>query len=160
VRRGHAAQQPLRPNAGRPVRLHPTGRQEQDLYQFCSPRRKKFLKNPPRTNRPAVPSFAPMLHLSLSLVTPMGLDFIFQLEYFSSMKVKTSITLSEDVLKSIDKFSKQYKNRSAFIETASRVFIAQILRDAKNAKDLDIINRRSRQLNEEAEDVLAYQVAL
>ena len=76
------------------------------------------------------------------------------------MKIKTSITLSEDVLKSIDRFSKQYTNRSAFIETASRAFIAQMLRDAKNAKDLDIINRSSRRLNEEAGEVLAYQVAL
>ncbi|MGB7623119.1 MAG: ribbon-helix-helix domain-containing protein [Terriglobia bacterium] len=72
------------------------------------------------------------------------------------MKVKTSITLSEDVLKSIDRFSKQYRNRSDFIETASKAFIVQVLRETKNAKDLDMINRRSHRLNEEAEDVLTY----
>ena len=32
------------------------------------------------------------------------------------MKVKTSITLSEELLKAIDQFSGQYKNRSDFLE--------------------------------------------
>ena len=74
------------------------------------------------------------------------------------MKVKTSITLSEDLLKAIDQFSAQYKNRSEFIETASWAFITQIMRDAQNARDLEIINRHADHLNQEAEDVLAYQV--
>ena len=74
------------------------------------------------------------------------------------MKVKTSITLSEDVLKAVNKLSEGYKNRSEFIEVALRTFIAQTLRDKRNARDLEIINRRARHLNEEALDVLAYQV--
>ena len=109
--------------------------------------------------RDVVP-FAPLIHLPVSLVRFIGLGIVFQLEYLSSMKVKTSITLSEDALKSIERFSKQYKNRSAFIETAVRAFIAQKLRDAQDAKDLDIINRHSGRLNEEAEEVLAYQVSI
>jgi metal-responsive CopG/Arc/MetJ family transcriptional regulator len=76
------------------------------------------------------------------------------------MKVKTSITLSEDLLKIIDKRSSKYKNRSEFIEAALRSFIAQTIRNEQNAKDLEIINRCADQLNQEAEDVLSYQVPL
>jgi len=77
------------------------------------------------------------------------------------MKVKTSITLSEELLKVIDKRAKQYKkNRSDFVEAAVWAFIGQMIRDEQNAKDLEIINRRADFLNQEAADVLAYQVAL
>mgnify|MGYP001562960050 CR=1 FL=1 len=74
------------------------------------------------------------------------------------MKVKTSITLSEDLLDAIDKRSGQFKNRSDFIETAMRVYIGRIIREEQNARDLDIINRQADRLNQEAIDVLAYQV--
>jgi metal-responsive CopG/Arc/MetJ family transcriptional regulator len=76
------------------------------------------------------------------------------------MKVKTSITLSEDLLKVIDQQSDQFKNRSDFIETAVRAFIAQMLRNKQNAKDLAIINKRADYLNKEAADVLEYQVIM
>ncbi len=73
------------------------------------------------------------------------------------MKTKTSITLSEDVVKAIDKLAGQSKNRSEFIELAVRNYIAQLIRKERNAKDFEIINRRADRLNEEALDVLAYQ---
>ena len=77
------------------------------------------------------------------------------------MKVKTSITLSEDLLDLIDKRARSFKtNRSDFIEVAVSTFIQQQNRDEQNAKDLDIINRRADYLNEEAADVLNYQVRL
>lgn len=76
------------------------------------------------------------------------------------MKTKTSITLSEDVLKAIDKLSGQSKNRSEFIERALRAYIAQMIRQARNARELEIINRRADRLNKEAQDVLAYQRTL
>ncbi len=74
------------------------------------------------------------------------------------MKVKTSITLSEDLLEAIDQRSAQFKNRSDFIEAAIRAFIAQMIRNEQNAKDLAIINRQADRLNQEAADVLPYQV--
>ncbi|HLG22817.1 MAG TPA: ribbon-helix-helix domain-containing protein [Candidatus Manganitrophaceae bacterium] len=74
------------------------------------------------------------------------------------MKVKTSITLSEDLLDAIDKRSGQFKNRSDFIEAAIRAYIEQMLREEQNARDLAIINREADRLNKEALDVLAYQV--
>ena len=76
------------------------------------------------------------------------------------MKSKTSITLSEDLLEDIDRRSGQFKNRSDFIETAVRSYIAHITRQEQDEKDLAIINRRTDQLNKEAEDVLSYQVIL
>ena len=76
------------------------------------------------------------------------------------MKVKTSITLSEDLLKAIDQCSGRYKNRSEFIEAASWALLKQIIHDAQNAKDLEILNRRAEALNREAADVLTYQVTV
>ncbi|MEW6378646.1 MAG: ribbon-helix-helix domain-containing protein [bacterium] len=78
------------------------------------------------------------------------------------MKVKTSITLSEDLLRALDQRSRsgRYKNRSEFIETAVRSFIAEAIRNEQNARDLEIINRHADELNEEAEDVLFYQIPL
>ncbi|MBI3240877.1 MAG: ribbon-helix-helix protein, CopG family [Chloroflexi bacterium] len=75
------------------------------------------------------------------------------------MKVRTYITLPQDLLRVIDKRAKLYGNRSVFIEQAVRAFIAQLIREEQNARDLEIINRRADYLNQEAADVLAYQVA-
>jgi metal-responsive CopG/Arc/MetJ family transcriptional regulator len=79
-------------------------------------------------------------------------------EYVGSMKIKTSITLAEDLLKVIDEQSGPHKNRSDFIEKAVRAYVAQVMRDRRNARDLEIINRQADRLNQEAEDVLTYQV--
>ena len=76
------------------------------------------------------------------------------------MKIKTSITLSEDLIKAIDEYAKKYNNRSEFIEEAVRVFIKQLIRRQQDTKDLEIINRRADCLNREAMDVLSYQVGL
>jgi metal-responsive CopG/Arc/MetJ family transcriptional regulator len=74
------------------------------------------------------------------------------------MKVKTSVTLSEDLLKDIDEQSGPQKNRSEFIENALRNYIGKVIRDRQNAEDLEIINRQADRLNDEAADVLSYQV--
>jgi len=74
------------------------------------------------------------------------------------MKKKTSITLSEETLEAIDHMSRNTKNRSDFIETAVRAYIANLIRDEQNAKDLAIINQHADRLNSEAADVLAFQV--
>ena len=74
------------------------------------------------------------------------------------MKVKTSITLSEDLLDAIDESSGQFKNRSDFVEAAIRAYIEHMIREEQNAKDLAIINRQADRLNKEAIDVLEYQL--
>ncbi|OGO38828.1 MAG: hypothetical protein A2147_04405 [Chloroflexi bacterium RBG_16_57_8] len=76
------------------------------------------------------------------------------------MKVKTSVTLSDELVNDIDRYGSDYKNRSDFIETAIRAFVKQIIRDQQNARDVEIINRNAERLNEEAMDVLEYQSQL
>jgi metal-responsive CopG/Arc/MetJ family transcriptional regulator len=76
------------------------------------------------------------------------------------MKVKTSITLSEEILEAIDLHMGEYRSRSEFIETAAWTFIAQSARKKAERRDLEIINRHADSLNAEAEDVLTYQAPL
>ncbi len=76
------------------------------------------------------------------------------------MRVKTSITLSESLINTIDKLSESYKSRSEFIEIALWAFVKKLNRNRQNLKDLEILNRRADYLNQEADDVLSYQVAL
>ena len=76
------------------------------------------------------------------------------------MKIKTSVTLSDELVEAIEQYGQAYKNRSDFIETATWAFIKQIIRDEQNAHDIEIINRNADRLNAEALDVLEYQVQL
>ena len=75
------------------------------------------------------------------------------------MKVKTSITLSEDILEAMDEVL-EGKNRSAFIEAALRVYLRLLKKRERDTRDLEILNKQSERLNQEAEDVLSYQVDL
>lgn len=90
----------------------------------------------------------------------MYIDSLLIQRYFGNMKVKTSITLSEELLKAIDEVSGSTVSRSEFIETATWSYIVHRRREDQNAKDLEILNRRADDLNAEAEDVLAYQINL
>ncbi len=74
------------------------------------------------------------------------------------MKVKTSITLSRDLLNAIDARAGRGRSRSEFIEAAVRTFLDQTSRGERDARDVDILNRRAERLNREAADVLGYQV--
>lgn len=76
------------------------------------------------------------------------------------MKVKTSITLSNELLKAIDLRMGAYRSRSEFLEIAARKLIAELARKEAEQRDLEIINRRADSLNSEAEDVLSFQVPL
>lgn len=76
------------------------------------------------------------------------------------MKVKTSITISDDVLHEIDRRSDEFRSRSQFLETAARGFLRELSRREAEQSDRDIIDTRADALNAEAEDVLAYQVSL
>ena len=78
--------------------------------------------------------------------------------YFSSMKIKTSITLTEGLLKEMDR--RAVENRSDFIEKALWAFLEGIAKAEAAARDLRIINEKADALNSEAADVLGYQVKL
>lgn len=75
------------------------------------------------------------------------------------MKEKTSITLSKDVLASVDRLAGSRHSRSAFIERVLRMYLRQRARNAAHARDLARINDAATKLNAEAIDVLTYQVA-
>ena len=76
------------------------------------------------------------------------------------MKTKTSVTLDGGVLQGIDEHASEYRSRSEFVEVAVEFFIRHLERQEAERRDLDILNRRADVLNEEAKDVLSYQVAL
>lgn len=76
------------------------------------------------------------------------------------MKVKTSITLSGEVLSLIDQHHAEFRSRSEFLERAASAFLAHLARTEAERRDLEIIGRHADELNAEAEDVLAYQGAL
>ena len=76
------------------------------------------------------------------------------------MKIKTSITLSREILDLVDKYAEGENSRSAFIELAVRTYLDLIERNRRDQKDLLIIERNSKKLNLEALDVLRYQVEL
>jgi len=76
------------------------------------------------------------------------------------MKVKTSITLSNEVMETIDQYMGEYRSRSEFLETAARKYIAQLVQKEADQRDFEIINRNADSLNAEALDVLSYQLPL
>ena len=73
------------------------------------------------------------------------------------MKIKTSITISEEIIKEIDALSGRYGNRSILIEKAIREFLLAETRRKRDLQDMDILNRSANNLNKEAADVLSYQ---
>ena len=76
------------------------------------------------------------------------------------MKLKTSITLEEETVAALDREAGGTTNRSRLIEQAILEFLDRRRRAARDARDLRLINRRARELNEEMADVLEYQVKL
>ena len=76
------------------------------------------------------------------------------------MKVKTSITISKNLLKEIDLIISKSGNRSHFIEEAINNYLNQKRRITRNKKDLILINNSADELNKEAEDILSYQVKI
>ena len=72
------------------------------------------------------------------------------------MKVKTSVTLSEDLLVAVDELAKA-SSRSEVIEDALREFLAARARRLRDARDLEIMNARADAYNAETADLLTYQ---
>ena len=73
------------------------------------------------------------------------------------MKIKTSLTLSEELLTVIDKKAAAHKSRSDFIENALWTYLKHLVHLEQNKRDLQIINENADFLNREAQDVLEYQ---
>ena len=73
------------------------------------------------------------------------------------MKQKTSVTLSEDLLYRLDRLIGPGGNRSALLEKALEAYLTEQERREREARDLEILDRDSAELNREARDVLGYQ---
>jgi metal-responsive CopG/Arc/MetJ family transcriptional regulator len=73
------------------------------------------------------------------------------------MKSKTSLTLSEDLLASIDKLAGSKVSRSAYIEQILREFLDGRAQARKDAREIAAINRHAAQLNAEMSDALSFQ---
>jgi len=73
------------------------------------------------------------------------------------MKEKTSITLSQEVLKGIDRIAGSKQSRSAFIDAVLAQYLPRRARAQVEARDLELINKAVDELNPEIEDVLRYQ---
>ena len=75
------------------------------------------------------------------------------------MKEKTSITLSKDVLKRVDRLAGSKHSRSAFIERVLRRYLRERAKAALQARDLERINNAADRLNLEVAEVLDYQAS-
>ena len=76
------------------------------------------------------------------------------------MKEKTSITLSSDVLAQVDRTAGSKASRSAFIEGVLREHFKAKVREAINARDLELINAHADYLARESRDLDAYQTPI
>ena len=74
------------------------------------------------------------------------------------MKMKTSVTLDKEVVAAVEEAAREGESRSQVIERLLRQSIAARERDAVDQRDRKIINAHADELNEEAVDVLGYQV--
>ncbi len=81
----------------------------------------------------------------------------FALAYNSSMKIKTSITLSREVLAELDRLVSAGTNRSRLIERAVREFIANTKREQRDAADRATLNAHHEKFSRVMEETLDYQ---
>ncbi|HYW99362.1 MAG TPA: hypothetical protein VE822_09640 [Candidatus Elarobacter sp.] len=75
------------------------------------------------------------------------------------MKEKTSVTLSKDVLKDVDRLAGSKYSRSAFIERVLRRYLRDRAKAALEARDLERLNSGADRLNREAAEILEYQAS-
>ena len=78
--------------------------------------------------------------------------------YKQSMKLKTSVTLSEDLVKMVDQAARKGEARSQALERLVREALAARARNEADERDRDLINRNADALNAEVQDALRYQI--
>ena len=76
------------------------------------------------------------------------------------MKAKTSLTLSGDLLKELDRMAGPKVSRSSFIERILRDFVDQRARQKRLAEEVAAINEHAGSLNSEMSDVLSFQAKM
>jgi metal-responsive CopG/Arc/MetJ family transcriptional regulator len=76
------------------------------------------------------------------------------------MKVKISLTLSEDLLQELDRLAGKEDSRSSFIERILRNFVDQRAQRRRLAREIAAINEHAEQLNAEMSDALSVQAGV
>ena len=75
------------------------------------------------------------------------------------MKAKTSLTLSRDLLATLDRMAGPRVSRSSFIEQILRDFVEGRAQARRDAREIAAINRHAAKLNAEMRDVLSFQAS-
>jgi metal-responsive CopG/Arc/MetJ family transcriptional regulator len=73
------------------------------------------------------------------------------------MKTKTSLTLSGNLVATIDKLAGPKVSRSAYIEQILWEFVERRAQAKKHAREVAAINRHAAQLNAEMNEALSFQ---
>ena len=76
------------------------------------------------------------------------------------MKAKTSLTLSDDLLKDLDRMAGPDISRSSFIERILRDFVEQRARQKRLAQDVAAINQHAEKPNSEIRDALPFRARM
>jgi metal-responsive CopG/Arc/MetJ family transcriptional regulator len=91
-------------------------------------------------------------------MTPQQLAALAALASAPARKAKTSVTLSSNLLKVIDRLAGS-NQRSAWIEIAVRSYTKRELRRERRARELELLNRHAAALNAEGDESATYQAA-
>ena len=75
-------------------------------------------------------------------------------------KMKSTITISDELMNAIDQITGQKDNIENLIELLLRKYVEEEKKKRRDLTDFRILNDNSEYLNSEAEDVLTYQVSL
>lgn len=78
------------------------------------------------------------------------------------MKIQTTISLAPEDLHALNRILgvNSHESLSELVEEVLRRFLASEQRPSYDLHELELINRNADRLNQEAEDVLAYQIEL
>lgn len=73
------------------------------------------------------------------------------------MKVRTSVTLPEELLVKVDKLAGSRNRRSKIVESALTAYVAKAKPQKLNKRDIEIINRNAELINKQVEETLEFQ---
>lgn len=73
------------------------------------------------------------------------------------MKVKTSITLSSELVRAVDRLAGRESSRSAVIERAVWAYVENLGKLRREQRDKALYEKHADELSREALDVLTYQ---
>ncbi|MSR21402.1 MAG: hypothetical protein EXR91_10595 [Gemmatimonadetes bacterium] len=75
------------------------------------------------------------------------------------MKRKTSITLSDELFRELDRYAGSGESRSSYIERVLRYHFQRQARETQQADDVERLNAAADRLNAEMAEVLEFQSA-